>query len=115
MPVIKSGDPFLERKQSSSKPNSILKKKDPSQEVKTLPIDLRAETNEPTDPINSQPLQMDYLLTQVVTKANETRWLPRLFVLTDETIACYYETAPHLQGEGKNILTKVCLPIREAV
>ena len=54
---------------------------------------------------------MDYLMTQVVTKENEARWVQRLFVLNESFIHCYYESAPHKQAEGANILAKIVIPI----
>ena len=54
---------------------------------------------------------MDYLMTEVATKNNEKRWVRRLFVLTGDSLSCFYESAPHLQKQGKNILTKVEVPI----
>jgi len=39
---------------------------------------------------------MDYLSTQVMTRTNETRWVPRLFVLKQDSLTCFYESAPHL-------------------
>jgi hypothetical protein len=56
-------------------------------------VDLRAEKDEPA--LNSYKV-MDYLETQVVTKENGVRWLPRLFVLNDSSLCCFYESAPHL-------------------
>lgn len=61
--------------------------------VKTVPIDLRAEKDEPP---TQQNRLMEYLSTQVVTKNDDKRWVQRLFVLTDDAISCYYESAPHL-------------------
>ena len=59
----------------------------------SAPVDLRAEQDEPVD--NSVKM-MDYLMTQVATKQNETRWVSRLFVLNKDSMSCFYESAPHL-------------------
>ena len=55
---------------------------------------------------------MGYLQTQVVTKTNETKWVTRLFVLHEDSLACFYESAPHLHDKGQNVLTKIVIPIK---
>lgn len=72
------------------------------------PIDLRAEKDEPL--LNNTKL-IDYLQTEVATKTDETRWVLRLFSLSPDAISCFYESAPHLQDEGKNVLAKIVIPI----
>jgi len=49
---------------------------------------------------------------QVVTKTNETMWVQRLFVLNSDSLSCYYESAPHMQEKGENILAKISIPIK---
>ena len=88
LPVVRSGDLKLERKGNNQGARSM---KDGN--VKTVPIDLRAEKDEPP---TQQNRLMEYLSTQVVTKNDDKRWVQRLFVLTDDAISCYYESAPHL-------------------
>lgn len=72
-------------------------------------MDLRVEQDEP---VQQSVKLMDYLLTQVATKQNQTRWVSRLFVLDQDTLSCFYESAPHLQEEGKNMLTKISIPVK---
>lgn len=57
---------------------------------------------------------MDYLLTQVMTRTNVTRWVPRLFVLKQDSLTCFYESAPHLQDQGQNNCVKFVIPIRRS-
>ena len=77
----------------------------------SAPFDLRAERDEPNEE-NTVKL-MDYLMTQVMTKTNEVRWVQRLFILNSNSISCFYESAPHLQEEGKNMLAKIVIPIKQ--
>ena len=76
----------------------------------SAPFDLRAERDEPNEE-NTVKL-MEYLMTQVMTKTNEVRWVQRLFILNSNSISCFYESAPHLQEEGKNMLAKIVIPIK---
>ena len=77
----------------------------------SAPFDLRAERDEPNEE-NTAKL-MEYLMTQVMTKTNEVRWVQRLFILNINSISCFYESAPHLQSEGKNMLAKIVIPIKK--
>ena len=77
----------------------------------SAPFDLRAEQDEPNEE-NTVKL-MEYLMTQVMTKTNEVRWVQRLFILNVNSISCFYESAPHLQQEGKNMLAKIVIPIKK--
>ena len=77
----------------------------------SVPFDLRAERDEPNEE-NTVKL-MEYLMTQVMTKTNEVRWVQRLFILNVNSISCFYESAPHLQEEGKNMLAKIVIPIKK--
>ena len=67
---------------------------------------------EQDEPVQQSVKLMDYLLTQVATKQNQTRWVSRLFVLDQDTLSCFYGSAPHLQEEGKNMLTKISIPVK---
>ena len=51
----------------------------------------------------------------MATKQGETRWVSRLFVLDQDSLSCFYESAPHLQDAGKNVLTKVVIPIKRQI
>ena len=38
--------------------------------------------------------------------------MSRLFVLDQSSLSCFYESAPHLQEEGKNVLAKISIPFK---
>lgn len=72
------------------------------------PVDLRAEKDEP---LHNNTKLIEYLQTEVATKNDETRWVSRLFSLSPDALSCFYESAPHLQDQGKNVLAKIVIPI----
>lgn len=54
---------------------------------------------------------MEYLDTHVLTKKEQWCWVKRLFILNQDSLTCFYESAPHLQDKGKNVVIKIVIPI----
>lgn len=60
-----------------------------------MAVDLRAEADEVSMPVGEVKL-MEYLDCHVLNKENKWCWVKRLFILNKDSLACFYESAPHL-------------------
>ena len=74
-------------------------------------VDLRAEVDEVNAPMGEVKI-MEYLDTHVLTKKEQWCWVKRLFILNQDSLTCFYESAPHLQDKGKNVVIKIVIPIQ---